>query len=184
MTFYIFGDSYGDPNSASDNTYELWCEMLNEPVINNCRGSSGPQYSLRKINEFLKNYPNAKAFKSLGKTLYFSLLNHCDIIIGNSSSGMVETQSFKLPVVNIGNRQKGRKVTENIIHSSGGKKSNLSSIKKGLSKEFRDSINNMDNPYGKEGAGKEIVRILSDLSLTNKLLQKQFIFYGGSYEKN
>jgi hypothetical protein len=54
MTFYIFGDSYGDPNSASDNTYELWCEMLNEPVINNCRGSSGPQYSLRKINEFLK----------------------------------------------------------------------------------------------------------------------------------
>jgi len=139
---------------------------------------------ISKINEFVKNYPNAKAFKSLGKTLYYSLLYFCDIVIGNSSSGMVETQYFKLPVVNIGNRQKGRIITENIISSSGEKKSNISSIKKGLSFEFRESIKNMKNPYAKRGAGGKIARVLADLPSTEKLLRKRFIFNRGNYEKN
>ena len=52
---YIFGDSYGDPNSEPLDTYQLWCEMFDEPVSNYCRGSTGPQYSLRKFNDVRKN---------------------------------------------------------------------------------------------------------------------------------
>ena len=184
VTYHPETLSLDDTEDQINNLIGALKEIDAEIIFTYPNADASGRIIISKINEFVMNYPNVKAYKSLGRTLYFSLLQYCDLVVGNSSSGMVETQSYKLPVVNIGNRQKGRKVTGNIIHSSGEKKSNLSSIKKGLSKEFRDSIKNMDNPYGKEGAGKEIVRILSDLSLTNKLLNKQFIFYGGSFEKN
>ena len=81
-------------------------------------------------------------------------------------------------------RKRDFHITENIISSSGEKESNISSIKKGLSFEFRESIKNMKNPYAKRGAGGKIVRILADLPSTEKLLRKQFIFNRGDYEKN
>jgi len=130
---------------------------------------------ISKINEFLIDYPKAKAFKSLGRLLYFSLLNYCELMVGNSSSGMVETQNYKIPVVNIGNRQVGRRLTENIISISNNSELLLDSIKKGLSVKFRHQIRNMINPYAKQGAGKAIVKVLSELPSKKKLLNKKFV---------
>ena len=184
VTYHPETLSLDDTETQINNLISALKEIDAEIIFTYPNADASGRIIITKINEYVMSYPKVKAYKSLGRTLYFSLLEYCDLVVGNSSSGMVETQSFKIPVVNIGNRQKGRKMTENIIHSSGGKKSNLSSIKKGLSKEFRNTIKNMENPYAKKGAGKEIVRILSRLSLNKNLLKKKFLFYGGGLGKN
>lgn len=130
------------------------------------------------IENFVKTHPHSKVFKSLGSTLYLNLLSHLDLVVGNSSSGVVETQMFELPVVNIGDRQEGRLMTENIICSLPEKQMILKSIKKGLSKEFKESIRGMKNPYDRGGMAKIIVNVLSELNLGLYLLKKKFVPIG------
>ena len=61
------------------------------------------------INKFTKKYPKKSiGFTSLGQLRYLSALKHVDVIIGNSSSGLIEAPSFKTATINIGERQKGR----------------------------------------------------------------------------
>jgi len=127
------------------------------------------------IEKFVRTHKKAKVFKSLGGFLYLNLLSYVDLVVGNSSSGIVETQDFKLPVVNIGNRQKGRLITENIICTDERKEMILKGIRKGLSRTFRKNIANMANPYDRGGAAEHIVRILSSLDSGPKLLKKKFV---------
>ena len=136
------------------------------------------------IETFVKSCPKAKAFKSLGSLLYLNLLSHVDLVVGNSSSGVVETQIFKLPVVNIGERQKGRLVTENIICTNTEKTSISKGIRNGLSKEFKREISNMENPYHQGGAAEKIVTVLSSIDLGPGLLRKKFIFREVYNEEN
>jgi len=136
---------------------------------------AGGRIIILKIDEFVASRPNAKAVKSLGSLLYHNLLSHVDLVVGNSSSGMVETQSFRLPVVNIGERQRGRLVTANIISVADERDAILKAIHKGLSRKFKDSIKDMANPYEKGGAAKKIVQVLSHIPSREKLLIKKFV---------
>ena len=72
-------------------------------------------HEVSKIIKKYKKYKNIIIKKSLGKKDYFFTLNHINGIIGNSSSIILESSSFRLPALNIGNRQKGRILTKNII---------------------------------------------------------------------
>lgn len=127
------------------------------------------------INDFVKNNSNrGKAFASLGQVRYISLLKYADVMVGNSSSGIIEAPSFELPVVNIGNRQKGRLRTKNVIDVPVfGIKRITTSIKKALSKEFKDSLKGLQNPYGKGDTSVKIVKIIKTISLAN-IFRKQF----------
>ncbi len=136
---------------------------------------TGGRVIISAIEGFTASRRNAKAFKSLGSLRYLSLLSHVDLLVGNSSSGMVETQSFKLPTVNIGKRQEGRLVTENIICTGRSCNAIAAAIEKGLSSSFRRSIAGMVNPYGRDGAAKNIVRVLTEVRLGSRLLKKRFI---------
>lgn len=99
-----------------------------------------------KINEYLirQEKENAKQFKvapSLGNAVYLSLMNCVEFVIGNSSSGIVEAPHLKKPVVNIGKRQKGRHLCENIIQSDTNYEAIVDSIKKAqkMKCDFQDS---------------------------------------------
>ena len=90
-------------------------------------GTSFPIVKMEWINgltlgEFINKNHNAKFFKSLGSELYFSCAKNFDLIIGNSSSGIIESPSLKKPAINIGSRQKGRISSKNIIACGGGRK--------------------------------------------------------------
>jgi GDP/UDP-N,N'-diacetylbacillosamine 2-epimerase (hydrolysing) len=135
---------------------------------------AGGRVIVSAIEKFVKSHPRAKLYKSLGKDLYLNLFSHVDIVVGNSSSGLLETQSFRLPVVNIGDRQAGRMITENIISVPEERDAILQGIRKGLSKEFRKSIANMENPFDKGCAAKNIVKVLTELDPGPKLLNKRF----------
>ena len=110
----------------------------------------------KKIEQFCKIQPaKYKVVKNLGQVKYLSAMKCVDLLIGNTSSGIIEAASFKKSVVNIGDRQKGRLRSENVIDC------NINtlpeSIKLALSTSFRNKIKNMNNIYGTGSAADFIV---------------------------
>ena len=99
-------------------------------------------------------------------------MKNSSVVIGNSSSGLLEAPTLKIPVVNIGNRQKNRLASSNIINSSTDKKSIINGINKSLSKQFGLKLTKIKSVYGKSGASKKCIKILKKLNLENILLKK------------
>jgi len=131
------------------------------------------QIIYKEINKFIKKYPNnAKMFKSLGRIKYLSLLQFVEVMIGNSSSGIIEAPSFCLPVVNVGSRQKGRINPKNIINVDIETASITRGIKKALSGKFKKSISHLINPFGVGTASVRIKDKLKLIDLNN--LKKSF----------
>ena len=125
----------------------------------------------KKILLFTKKNSNCFLFKSLGSLKFLSFLKIADVIIGNSSSGILEMPTFKKPTINIGSRQTGRVQSNGIINVS----SKRSLIKKKIdfiySKEFNNK--NIINPYRKSNTSKKIVSILKYINL-KKIKNKKF----------
>ena len=116
---------------------------------------SGGRLINQKIEEFCKIQPvKYKVVKNLGQVKYLSAMKYVDLLIGNTSSGIIEAASFKKPVVNIGDRQKGRLRSENVIDCN--LNSLQDSIKLALSSSFRNKIQNMNNIYG-TGTAADII---------------------------
>jgi len=152
-------------------------ECQGEIIFTYPNADAGGATIIEAIEKFLKTHDNAKAFRSLGSTVYLNLLGLVDLVVGNSSSAMLESQSFKVPVVNIGDRQKGRPVTQNIICCRENKDEIAAAIRQALDPAFRRAIITMKNPYDPPGPGKvadRIVHILERLPDRNRLLRKKF----------
>jgi len=134
----------------------------------------------RKIIRTIQNYKNNKnfrIFRSIERKLFLSIMKHADVMIGNSSSGIIEAPSFKLPVVNIGTRQEGRERANNIIDTGYEKEEIKKSIKKALYDEkFINRIKRCKNPYGDGKSGKRIAEILSKIKINKKLIQKKIVY--------
>ncbi|KKL80534.1 hypothetical protein LCGC14_2003800 [marine sediment metagenome] len=139
---------------------------------NNDLGSS----LIIKIIESYRNTPKFKLYKNLDRVLYLSLLKNANLLIGNSSSGLIETPFFKLPVINLGDRNKGRETGANVLHATFEASEFLSALRKGLSKEFKDFCQNVKNPYGEGKTGEKIVQILEELKIDKKLLIKRLTY--------
>lgn len=129
-----------------------------------------------KINNFVSEFPEkGRVFISLGQLRYLSLSKNAVLMVGNSSSGLVEAPSFELPVVNIGDRQRGRIRGKNVIDILECKRELIiNSIQKALSADFRNSLKGMENPYGEGNASEKIVKILKTISLGEGLIKKRF----------
>jgi len=129
----------------------------------------------KKIKEFLfKNPKKGIFFDSMGQINYLSALKHSTIVIGNSSSGIIEAPSFKIPTINIGKRQDGRIKAKSIIDCNPSEKEITNSIKKGLDPEFRNILARIKNPYGNQGASKRICDIIKKTDLNNIIFKKFF----------
>ena len=114
------------------------------------------------IDKYVKENPQkAVAFTSLGQLLYISAIFHIDAVAGNSSSGVIETGTFKLPTVNIGDREKGRILPDNVIDCDQSVESIRIAIETALSKEFKDSLRDMVNPYEMDNTAKNITTKLN-----------------------
>jgi UDP-N-acetylglucosamine 2-epimerase len=95
-------------------------------------------------------------------------------MVGNSSSGIIEAPSFQLPVVNVGDRQKGRLKAVNVLDVSSCEKNRIvKAIKKAKSDRFRGSLKDLKNPYGDGNASEKIVEVLKNVQVSKKL-QKRF----------
>ena len=104
--------------------------------------------SLTRMNlKHLLKKKNIYLIKNLGTEKYYNLLNNSSLMMGNSSSGIIESASFKLPVLNLGDRQKGRYSGRNVLHSN----FSISQVKKkfkiATSNKFKRKISKLKNPY-------------------------------------
>ncbi|MCX6165016.1 MAG: UDP-N-acetylglucosamine 2-epimerase [Ignavibacteriae bacterium] len=125
--------------------------------------------------EFMKKNKNFKLFPSIPYFDYLSLLKYSSLLIGNSSSGIIESPSFKIPVINVGNRQRGRMRPKNILDVGFNKQKIKNSLKIILTdKKFIDSIKKIKNPYGDGFASDKILDILKKLKSKKELINKTF----------
>lgn len=119
-----------------------------------------------KIELFCKIDPlKYKVIKNLGQLKYLSAMKYVDILIGNTSSGIIEAASFNKPVINIGERQKGRLQSTNIINCDVDKL--FTSITQALSVEFKNLCQQTNNIYGDGNASNRIVDILTSHDISN-----------------
>lgn len=127
-----------------------------------------------KIQEFVNNQPFAYFFPNLGRTRYFSLMKIADLMIGNSSSGIIEAASFRLPVVNIGTRQKGRIRGKNVLDVPCKQQDIQDAITLGTSSQFIKTLADLENSYGDGNAAERIITGIKQNIDNKNLLIKRF----------
>ena len=135
----------------------------------------GHQKIIKKIKFFCQKNQQCVFIKNASISLYANLLKKCCAMVGNSSSGIVEAASFKLPVVNIGLRQDGKVKPINVINTYFEEKKILKAIKKASSKKFKNSIKNLKNPYEKKIVLQKISSFILKSCKNSKILKKKFI---------
>ncbi|MBF0176820.1 MAG: UDP-N-acetylglucosamine 2-epimerase (hydrolyzing) [Magnetococcales bacterium] len=115
----------------------------------------------------------AMVVTNLGTVRYLSALRHMDIMLGNSSSALIEAPCFKLPAINLGDRQRGRLKAISVIDCAEESRSIIRALEKGLDPQFRQGLHAMVPPYGQGDAARRIVEILAEFPLDD-ILKKQF----------
>ena len=132
----------------------------------------------RIVNELIDKYAaqnseRACAFVSLGQKRYLSALKYCRIVIGNSSSGIIEAPSFGKPIINIGDRQKGRICADSVINCGYTQQEIQQAMETALTEEFENKASNCRNPYEKENTAANIISVIKDYLLNDKIKLKK-----------
>jgi GDP/UDP-N,N'-diacetylbacillosamine 2-epimerase (hydrolysing) len=134
----------------------------------------GYKIIINSITNFCKKSKKYIFLKNLTSKLYPTLLKKCVAMIGNSSSGIVESASFSMPVVNLGTRQDGKVHGKNIISCDFKYKNILKALNKVTSKKFLNSIKNIKNHYEPKISVHRICNLILKLKSYQNLLKKKF----------
>jgi UDP-N-acetylglucosamine 2-epimerase (non-hydrolysing)/GDP/UDP-N,N'-diacetylbacillosamine 2-epimerase (hydrolysing) len=133
---------------------------------------AGSRTLIDRTHNFLRTH-QGRVFINLDSLTYWSLLREVTLMLGNSSSGIMETPSLAVPTVNVGLRQEGRERARNILDCPADRDAIRAAVWRARSDEFRKSLQGMANPYGNGHAAEKIVSVLSTVPLTSKLLMKR-----------
>lgn len=134
----------------------------------------------RDMIDVIKEYENLDfifTYRNINFEDYLALLKYADVMVGNSSSGIMEAPSYYLPVVNLGTRQDGREQAANILNIEHNQQFIREAIKKCLyDKTFIKQVNECINPYGDGKTGERIAHILDKIEINHKLIQKKIAY--------
>jgi len=166
----------GDPAFQMDQTmkavFDLDCQIF---VIYPNADAGG-----REMIEVIKKYESntkIRTFQSLDTLDFLNLLKISSVLVGNSSSGIIEAPSFGVPAVNIGSRQQGRQKGENIINTGYNSHEITKAIDRALhDNDFKRKVKTANNPYGVGDSSRKIVEILKNIVITPDLLQKRMMY--------
>lgn len=162
-----------DTTQEADALFAALAGMAGQILFCYPNADAGSHQLIERTNSFLAQRKEGHVFINLDPSTYWSLLRNVDVMIGNSSSGIMETPSFALPTVNVGFRQKGRERARNILDADATVKSILEKLHVALSESFRESLRGMTNPYGEGYAAEKIVSVLASVPLGEPLLVKR-----------
>jgi UDP-hydrolysing UDP-N-acetyl-D-glucosamine 2-epimerase len=123
-----------------------------------------------RINAFVADRPNSIAVASLGQLRYISLMNQVDVVVGNSSSGVLEAPSLNVPTVDIGDRQKGRERAASVFNAVPERNAILAAISKALLRGRQPTV----NPYGDGESSKRFADVIAAIPDFQELLKKGF----------
>ena len=151
-------------------------QMTKQPTIAIAPNSdSGNNIIFKHLEEFSKSYASLRLFKSLPRSDYLGMLKNCKVLVGNSSSGIIEAGYFKIPVVNIGIRQKNREKGSNVLTTEN---TSVSSIHNKLVKalKIKNHMLSTTSIYGNGNAAKKITKHLETIKLNCMLIEKQISY--------
>jgi UDP-hydrolysing UDP-N-acetyl-D-glucosamine 2-epimerase len=116
--------------------------------------------------------PDRHLVVNLGHVHYWGLLHHARAVVGNSSSGIMETASIPVPAVDIGLRQRGRERARNVIDTEADRDAIVRAVTRALAPSFRESLRGLENPYGDGRAAERIHDIVTTTPLDDRLIRK------------
>ncbi|GAC1566604.1 MAG: UDP-N-acetylglucosamine 2-epimerase [Vulcanimicrobiaceae bacterium] len=150
-------------------------ETLDVPIVFTMpNADTAGRLTATRIRAFAERRERTFCVDNFGTQAYFSMLRIASAMVGNSSSGIIEAASFGLPVVNVGNRQAGRLHGANVIDAACSPNEIEHALRQARSREFRESVRALANPYGSGNAASVIVEALRDTPLDDRLLIKRF----------
>lgn len=126
------------------------------------------------IDEYAGSKKNAFVFDSLGMKCYLSSLKYAEMVIGNSSSGLVEAPAFGTPTINIGDRQKGRVKAESVVDCEPISEEISRAIQQARQPIFRQRCNKVINPYGNGETTKKVIAAIRNMMANPIDLKKKF----------
>lgn len=185
---FALGDTYAvltfhpvtlENNTAGKQVQELLSAISKFSEITFLCTKANADADGRIINESIENYSqkyaNIHLVDSLGAQGYLSAVKYAKFVIGNSSSGIIEVPSFKIPTINIGDRQLGRIQANSVINCAPIEKEIIASIKKVLSENFQYKLKNIKNPYEGGNTSDKILKIVKNFLVNNKMrIKKEF----------
>lgn len=158
-------------------TLQAVSELGYDTLITYPNSDAGGFEMIKVIKEFEKKFNFIKAFQTLPRDIFVNLQRKAALLLGNSSCGLLEAPFLGLPVINIGNRQKQRQHSENMIFI----KHNNDEIKNAINKcifdrKFINKCKECSNPYGDGYSGERIAKIIAETEINYKLINKQIVY--------
>jgi UDP-N-acetylglucosamine 2-epimerase (non-hydrolysing)/GDP/UDP-N,N'-diacetylbacillosamine 2-epimerase (hydrolysing) len=162
-----------DTLEEADSLFAALEEVPDQLLFCYPNADAGSRALIERTKSVLSTRGRGAIFANLDAATYWSLLREASMLVGNSSSGIMEAASFQVPTVNIGIRQQGRERARNVLDASASKDSILNAIGIAKSDHFRQSLMGMTNPYGDGRAAETIVDVLTTVPLNRDLLVKR-----------
>lgn len=145
---------------------EIIFEVLHERGLQAVIGLPNTDAGAREVLDVFKRWQAQEGFsfyQSLDRVTFVNLLRNAQTLIGNSSMGLLEAPSIPLPVVNVGERQRGRTAAENVLFVDAKKTAVARAVDQAVSGAFRASLQGLKNPYGNGESVKKIIRLLNEI---------------------
>jgi UDP-hydrolysing UDP-N-acetyl-D-glucosamine 2-epimerase len=161
-----------DTNAEVEELFGALSRIPHQLIFCHPNADAGSRELRERIGSFLLQRGSGHLFVNLPAIEYWSLLQYVDLMIGNSSSGIMETASFALPTVNVGFRQQGRERAKNVLDAEPTAAAILAQVENAISPPFRAALVGMTNPYGDSHAAERIVEVLTTLPPRERLLLK------------
>ena len=161
-----------DTTEEADALFSALQEIDGQVIFCYPNSDAGNHALLQRTRSFLSSRTDARLFVNLDAVAYWSLLRQVAVLVGNSSSGIMEAASFAVPVVNVGFRQKGRERARNVLDAEPEASAILAQIAKARSRVFRNSLAGMTNPYGDGHAAEKIIAVLTTTPLDRLLVKR------------
>lgn len=161
-----------DTNAEADAFFAALAQTPGQLIFVYPNADAGSHALIERTRALADSRPHTHIYVNLDAITYWSLLGQADLLIGNSSSGIMEAASFALPVVNVGTRQQGRERAPNILDAPADTAAICSAIRRALAPKFRASLRGMANPYGDGTAATTIARILTTVPFDNLLIKQ------------
>lgn len=161
-----------DTNGEAEALFRALAETPDQLVFCYPNADAGSRALAERTQQFLSRRGSGRMFINLPAIRYWALLREATMMIGNSSSGIMETASFALPTVNVGRRQQGRERPRNVVDAAPATDAIRQAIAQARSEAFAASLAGMVNPYGDGTAAEYITHILTSLPDRDRLLTK------------
>jgi len=162
-------EEFDDAMKQMEETMKAVNKIDKQCIIINPNCDAGNTEIKKSIYDYITN--KMKIYKNLPRQDYLGLLKISSVIVGNSSSGIIEAPFFGIPTINIGNRQMGRFQGSNVINVNHNHNEIYRAIKKSIGRKFDG-----DSPYGDGKSSKRIVNILKNVNIDNKLINKRISY--------